>query len=47
MLVVIKYSNGSIGCVHSEQIKIINNKCYAPSGICSMAMCEILYYEAE
>lgn len=47
MLVIIKYKDGSMGCAHPEQIKIINNKCYTPSGICTMAPCEILSYEAE
>lgn len=47
MSVFVKFTSGKVSIFAPEQIKIINNKCYAPSGICSMSPCEILSYEAE
>lgn len=47
MAVFIKFSGGKVSIVGPEQIKIINNKCYAPAGMLTMTECEILYYEAD
>lgn len=47
MSVLVKFIGGKVNIFAPEQIKIINNKCYAPSGIYSMSLCEILFYEAE
>lgn len=47
MSVFVKFSGGKVSIFAPEQIKIINNKCYAPSGVCTMALCEILSYETD
>ena len=47
MIVVVRFSNGAMSGVRPEQVKIINDKCYAPSGMCTMSLCEILFYAVD